>query len=154
MKKLITSLFAAVLILIAINTQAQSGYFKRASDSKTTDTLTNAATSNVQLAITGWQGTVSIQSFVTKLTGTTAATSYLYASNDGTNYLRIPYINTKGVVTRDSVVATNVAGVQSALFNLSGHALALPAYAYYQIRTVGTGTQTTQIQAYAIWRKP
>ena len=140
MKKLITSLFAAALLFVAVNTQAQSGYFKRASDSKTTDTLSNAATSNLQLPISGYQNIVSIQPLVTKLTGTTAGVARLYASLDGTNYVRIN--------VTDSLLLTNVAGVQTKIFTVANS-----PYAFYQIRTVGSGTQTTKIQAYAIWRK-
>lgn len=151
MKKL--SLLILALAFIGYTASAQSGYLKRASDSKTTDTLTNAATSNVQLAIAGYQGQIGIQTFHTKLTGTTAGTVFLYASNDGTTYNRIPSIKSDGTVGRDSLILANSAGIQSKFFVLGSPTLALPAYSYYQIRTVGSGTQTTKIQAFAIWRK-
>lgn len=151
MKKLL--LLSCALLFMAVSTHAQSGYLKRASDSKTTDTLSNAATSNVQLAITGYQGQVSIQSFHTKLTGTTAGTVFLYASNDGTTYNRIPSVKSDGTVGRDSLILANSAGIQSKFFTLASPTLGQPAYSYYQIRTVGTGTQTTKVQAFAIWRK-
>lgn len=149
------NLFLLIALTFAIGTatHAQSGYFKRASDSKTTDTLTNAATSNVQLPISGYQSTISVSAYVTKLTGTTAGTVFLYASNDGTNYKRIPSVKDDGTVGKDSLILANTAGVQEKQFKLVQSTGAAPAAAYYQIRTVGSGTQTTKIQAYAIWRK-
>lgn len=140
------------LVFMDMGVQAQSGFLKRASDSKTTDTLVNAATSNVQLGIAGYQETLTIQSLHTKLTGTTAGTVFLYASNDGTNYVRIPSVKSDGTVGRDSLILANTAGVQSKLFTLAKPMSGSP-YAYYQIRTVGTGTQTTKVQAFGIWRK-
>lgn len=153
MKKIKLLLLSCALLFMAVGVQAQSGYFKRVSDSKTTDTLTNAATSNVQLPISGYQSTISVSAYVTKLTGTTAGTVFLYASNDGTNYKRIPSVKDDGTVGKDSLILANTAGVQEKQFKLVQNIGAAPAAAYYQIRTVGSGTQTTKIQAYAIWRK-
>lgn len=147
MKKLITVLSCA-LLFIALGASAQSGYLKRASDSKTTDTLTNAATSNLQLPISGYQNVVSIQALVTKLTGTTGGNVFLYGSNDGTNYVVVPSKRNDGATRLDTLILANSAGVQSKIFRVENS-----PYTYYQLRTVGTGTQTTKIQAFAIWRK-
>jgi hypothetical protein len=138
MKKL--SLLIIAIAFIGLSASAQSGYFKRASDSKTTDTLTNAATSNLQLPITGYQNVVSVQALVTKLTGTTAGVVRLYGSLDGTNYVRAN--------PTDSLTLANAAGIQTKIFIIKDN-----PYAFYRVGTIGTGTQTTKVQAYAVWRK-
>lgn len=141
MKKLTTILLSCALLFTAVAAHAQSGYFKRASDSKLQDTVVNAATSNLQLPIAGYQNVVSVQAFVTKLTGTTAGVVRLYGSLDGTNYVRAN--------ATDSLILANAAGVQTKIFIVKDN-----PYAYYRIGTAGSGTQTTKVQAYAIWRKP
>ena len=139
MKKL--SLLIVAIAFIGLSANAQSGFFKRASDGKTTDTLTNSATVNMQLPISGFQNVVSIQPLVTKISGTTAGTLRLYGSLDGTNYVRIN-------ATTDSLVLANTAGVQTKIFLVNNS-----PYAYYQVRVTGTGTESTKVQTYAIWRK-
>src|SRR4051812_41940516 len=116
MKNLKLLISMCALVFMAMGVQAQSGFLKRASDSKTTDTLVNAATSNVQLGIAGFQNTIALQIYGTKLTGTTAATARLYASLDGVSYERIPSVKPDGTVGIDSLILTNVAGVQSKTF--------------------------------------
>lgn len=144
MKKLLSLISGvAICLTLAFSTaHAQSGYLQAADGNvKTADTIANAGTAFLSIGISGYQNVVSIQPLVTKISGTTAGTLRLFGSLDGTNYTRIN-------ATTDSLVLTNVAGVQTKIFVVPNS-----PYSYYRVQVTGSGTQSTKVQAFAIWRK-
>lgn len=147
---IITLAFASVVAMPKLS-NAQSGYFLSAgikTDHKA-DTLSNANTVNITLAINGYQKVVSIQPLITKLTGTTAGTVVLYGANSiNSAFVPCPSRRTDGTYRLDTLTLSNVSTVQS-----KGFIVENSPYAIYQIRAVGTGTQSTQIKGFAIWRK-
>jgi hypothetical protein len=142
MKKLFTLITIGIALAITIpkaHAQVSNGVYLKsvASRSAATDTLTNAGGKTQYASITGYQDVITIQTTVTKLSGTTAGVGYLYGSLDNVNYVRI---------STDSLLLTNTA-TQVKLWNISPSTVQ-----YYQIKWVPSGTQSTKVQTYAIYR--
>lgn len=143
MKKLFTlliiigSLFA---IAPKANAQVANGVYLKSVSSRTQtlDTITNATTKTQYASITGFQDVLTIQTTITKISGTTAGAVYLYGSLDNVNYVKI---------ATDTLALANVSTAQVKLWNVNPSTVQ-----YYQVRVVPTGTQSTKIQSYAIYR--
>lgn len=111
--------------------------------SATSDTTTNTATSYVSLPVQNWYNTVSIQSVVTKISGTVAGTVTLQGSLDGTNYEAVSASYADVV----SYVPTNVA-TSTKLFVVTGS-----PYRYYRLSYTGTGTMSASHRGYLLPNK-
>lgn len=141
MKKLFTLLMFGLLFAITLPAIAQSNtvYLKSVSSrTSVLDTITNATTKNQYASITGFQDVVTIQTTITKISGTTAGAAYLYGSLDNVNYVKI---------ATDTLALANVSTAQVKLWIVQPSAVQ-----YYQVRVVPTGTQSTKMQSYAIYR--
>ncbi len=101
------------------------------------DTLTNVDTSNLVLKVPGSNNILTVQLNVVKLTGTTAGTATLQGSLDGLNY--------KDIKGADTLTLANASQVFHWVQPRSN-------YLYYKVRTLGTGTQSTQLKAYLLFR--
>lgn len=107
------------------------------------DTTTNAATSYLTLPVSQWYNTVTIQSVITKISGTVGGTATLQGSNDGTNF------NTVSAAYADAVsyVPTDQA-TNTKIFVITGS-----PYRYYRISYTGTGTMSASHKAYLLPNK-
>jgi hypothetical protein len=90
------------------------------------DTVVNTASVSATYRATGKPTFVAVQNVLTKVSGTVAGKSYLYASLDGITYVAI-----------DSMTATNQTT------NAKIWIVANPkAYAYYKVTHTGSGTMS------------
>lgn len=104
-----------------------------------TDTITDA-TVETQYANVGFnKSKVSVQSTLTKISGTVAGVMTLEASLDGDTYKRIN--------TTDSLVLTDVAS-QSKIFTVSDN-----LWKYYRVKVTPTGTQSVKMNSIALWKR-
>lgn len=144
MKKLLSILIIGLLFAIALPTQshaqANTTYLKSTTSHGTVDTITNATVKTQYASITGYQAVLTIQTTVTKISGTTAGVVYLYGSLDNVNYTRI---------ATDSLLLANVSTAQVKLWSVNPSTVQ-----YYQMRVVPSGMQSTKISTYAIYRHP
>lgn len=106
-------------------------------------TTTNTSTSYVSLPVTAWYNTVTIQSVVTKVSGTVGGTVTLQGSLDGTNYSTVSssYADVTSYTPTDQ--ATN-----SKLFVVTGS-----PYKYYRLSYTGTGTMNATHRGYLMPNK-
>ncbi len=104
------------------------------------DTTDNTATSYVTIGVTQWYNTVSIQSVVTKISGTVAGTVTLQGSVDGTNFSTVD-ANYANVV---SYVPTNIA-TNTKVFVVTGS-----PYRYYRLSYTGAGTMSASHRGYLL----
>ena len=141
MKKALLLLLSVGLAFGTATAQSSSGsgILKSSQTHVPTDTVVNTAVKNQSLPISVVNNAVSVQSVITKISGTVAGVVRLYGSLDGINYVR--------VLPGDSLVASNVA-VQSKVFVVT-----FPAYSYYRIGYAGTGTMSAKLNSIAVWRK-
>lgn len=108
--------------------------------SLTSDTTTNTGTSYVGLGVSNWYNTVTIQSVVTKISGTVAGTVTLQGSIDGTNYVTV----SSSYADVTSYSPTDVA-TSSKLFVVTGS-----PYRYYRLSYTGTGTMSASHKGYVL----
>lgn len=147
MKKL--TLFCGLLIALSAFTQfatAQSAYMISASNGTNLDTVTNAGSKTQKVPVAGFQNVVSIQTLLVSKTGTPAGFVKLYGSNNGTTFVRIPTLSATGTTAVDSLKVD--VNTLSKVWIIPIH-----AYTYYQAVFTGSGTQSTTMQNYAIWRR-
>lgn len=111
--------------------------------SLTSDTTADAGTSYVGLGVTNWYNTVTIQSVVTKISGTVAGTVTLQGSIDGTNYVTV----SSSYADVTSYSPTNVA-TSSKLFIVTGS-----PYRYYRLSYTGAGTMSASHRGYVLPNK-
>lgn len=111
--------------------------------SSVSDTTTNTAESYVTLPIQNWYNTISIQSVVTKISGTVAGTVTLQGSLDGTNYVTVD----SNYATVVSYSPTNVA-TSTKLFVVTGS-----PYRYYRLSYTGAGTMSASHRGYVLPNK-
>lgn len=109
------------------------------------DTVTNTATKTNYLQLKESFGTVTIQTTVTKISGTVAGTITLKGSLDGTNYATI---DTLACVTNKNTFATTNVASQSTAF-IVDHS----PYLYYMVSYTGSGTMSASISSYILGRK-
>ncbi len=107
------------------------------------DTTTNTATSYVTLPVQNWYNTVTIQSVVTKISGTVAGTVTLQGSIDGTNYVTV----NSSYADVTSYSPTDVA-TSSKLFVVTGS-----PYRYYRLSYTGAGTMSASHRGYVLPNK-
>lgn len=144
MKKLFSLLLIGALFAIAlpkVQAQVSNGVYLKSVSSRSfvNDTITNATVKTQYASITGFQNIVTIQTELTKISGTTAGAVYLYGSLDNVTYVRL---------VPDSLLLSNVSTVQSKIWLVQPSSVQ-----YYQVRVVPSGTQSTNIKTYAIYRK-
>lgn len=132
MKKLFILL---VLAFVAMATSAQQGKVY----TLTNDTITNTGTvySDV-VTSTGAANSIVFQVVTTQLSGTSAGTVILQGSVDGTSYVTL---NEKtGLIAgfpNDTLTISN-----GAIWNV---AVQNPAWKYYKVKAVGSGTSSTKV---------
>lgn len=131
-------LLATMLLVFSVMAHAQSAFFTSTTTGKTLDTVTNAGTRIQKGAIAGYQDVVSIQVNLVSKTGTPAGVVRLLGSDDGLKFVRIN--------ATDSLLVD--ANHLNKIFVVTPH-----AYTYYQASFIGSGTQSTTLQTFAIWRK-
>jgi len=107
------------------------------------DTTTNSANSYVTLGVTNWYNTVTIQSVITKISGTVGGTCTLQGSIDGTNFVTVSsaYADVTSYTPTDQT--TN-----SKLFIVTGS-----PYRYYRLSYTGTGTMSASHRGYVLPNK-
>lgn len=125
MKKIIMFL---CLFAIGFAVQAQTAFSHTASNP--TGAVVNTSVDTMTYSMQKGYKLVGIQTIVTKVSGTVAGTSILYASIDGTNY----------VATGDTLTNTNVA-TNSFLVTKAN------PYRYWRILTTGSGTMSATTAA-------
>lgn len=106
----------------------------------TSDTIVNTATGYVGLTVNNYYKEVSIQTVITKISGTVAGTVTLQGSNDGTNYVTV----STSYSDAQTHTATNVA-TSSKLFTITGS-----PYKYYRLSYTGSGTMSATIKGYLV----
>jgi hypothetical protein len=149
MKRFLTLITGLALIVSTATAQTSgSGIMRSTPTHVPTDTVVNTATKTQSLAISVANDVVSVQTDVTKISGTAGGVVTLWASNTGNNYVRIPTIKTDGSSGLDSLSVGNVSAVQSKIFRVAS-----PSYSFYQIRYTGTGTMSAKLNSLAIWRR-
>lgn len=129
MKKLILLFLACLTIVTCVQSQV-TGTLK--SDiSLSSDTLTDAGTIYMSSKVGGDYNNCSVYAKLTNISGTTAATVTLEHSTNGSDYYSVPV---------DSVLTFSAAGVKGIIW--SGY-----RDQYIRLKIVGTGTQSTRVQA-------
>ncbi|GGG97350.1 hypothetical protein [Pedobacter zeae] len=103
-----------------------------------TDTVTNAGVKYQIAAVQGFQDVVTIQTVITKISGTVAGTVIIQGSLDGVNYTTIG---------TDSFTATDVAS-QSKSWSVNPS-----TFAYYRVSYTGAGTMSAKINSKLLFRK-
>lgn len=138
---LILFAFAALTMLFVVaptdQASAQTGYFLSSPTHANIDTVDNTEILTQTKQITGYHKVLTIQSTITKISGTVAGTVTLYGSLDGVTYDQIG---------TDVFTATNVAS-QCNIWSLG-----VSGYAYYRVIYAGAGTMSAKIQTYYILR--
>ena len=104
------------------------------------DTTDNTGTSYITLGVTKWYNTVTIQSVVTKISGTVAGTVTLQGSIDGTNYTTVD----SNFANVTSYVPTNVT-TNTKIFVVTGS-----PYRYYRLSYTGAGTMSASHRGYVL----
>jgi hypothetical protein len=118
------------------------GMGKRASISmtqafgSTSDTIVNTATGYVGITVNNYYERVSIQTVVTKISGTVSGTVTMQGSNDGTNFVTVSSAFSDAQTLNTTDVAT-----QSKLFTITGN-----PYKYYRLSYTGSGTMSATIK--------
>lgn len=137
MKKLITLLLFAVVV--SFTSTAQTSLVSQYSN--TVDTVTDAGTKylTVPAAVKGFQKTVSVNLYTSKISGTVAGTATLQYSLDGTNYYALP---------KDSVYTLTNVSSQSFGWQFKDW-----GDLYLRIKFVGSGTMANKIYAKVLFRK-
>lgn len=111
--------------------------------SAVSDTTDNTAVSYVTLGLSNWYNTVSIQSVVTKISGTVAGTVTLQGSVDGSNYKTVD----SNFANVTSYSPTNVA-TSTKIFIVTG-----APYRYYRLSYAGAGTMSASHRGYVLPNK-
>lgn len=107
------------------------------------DTVTNSGSGYVQLRVSNYYTTVTMQAVVTKLSGTAAGTVTVQGSNDNTNW---ETVNTS-YITSQTLSVTNVT-TSTKLFVVTGS-----PYAYYRLSYTGSGTMSCTLAGYLLPNK-
>lgn len=140
--KLFLFAFAALTMLfVAAPTEevsAQTGYFLSSPTHANIDTVDNTEALSQIKQITGYHKVLSIQSTITKISGTVAGSVVLMGSLNGVTY--------DTVSTAELFYPTNVA-TQTKVW-----ALGVSDYVYYKVIYTGAGTMSAKIQTYYILR--
>jgi hypothetical protein len=109
----------------------------------TSASTTNTATSYITLPVQLWYNNITIQSIVTKVSGTVGGTVTLQVSDDGTNFVTI----NSSYVNKTTYTPTDIA-VNSDFFIVTGS-----PYRYYRLSYTGTGTMSATHKGYLLPNK-
>lgn len=132
MKHFLFLLVAVMALTVSTQLQAQTAL------TPVTDTLTDAGTRNLTIKISGaYNDVLTFQLNVVKINGTTAGSAYVQGSLDGVNYFTLP--------GTDTLTLTNGN-------NFKGWVAGKSNYLFYRVHVVGSGTQSTQLKAWALFR--
>lgn len=119
-------IFSLMILLLGLTTEAQTFTFAGR------DTVVNAGTKTLNLAVKGTNTTGAFQVVVTKISGTVAGNVIFQGSVDGTNFINL-----------DTLATTNVA-TQTEIFT------DIPVkYPFYRMTYTGTGTMSAIISGRA-----
>lgn len=110
--------------------------------SKTSDTVTNAATNYVQIQAKYGYNSLTIQPVVTKISGTAAGTVTLQGSNDGVNYVTV---NTSYIAGASATMTVTNVTTSTRLFVVTGS-----PYEYYRLSYTGSGTMSCSLKGYLV----
>jgi hypothetical protein len=108
-----------------------------------TQTTTNTGNSALDLGVVSWYDNISIQSVVTKVSGTVAGTVILQGSLDGTNFVAVNSSYADVVSYSPTDVATS-----TKIFVVTG-----APYRYYRLYYVGAGTMVATQKGYLLPNK-
>jgi len=109
------------------------------------DTITNTGTDAVNLSVSGYYSTLSIQVKTLKLSGTVGGTITLQGSNDGSNYVTV---NTNYLESGTATLTALNQTTTSKIFVIVG-----APYKYYRLSYTGTGTMAARLYGYAFAQK-
>lgn len=104
--------------------------------------VVNTATAYNTLEVAGSYGTVSIQTVITKVSGTVGGAVTLQGSNDGVNYETFDtnYVSTATVTYTPTNITTN-----SKIWIMNNN-----PYLYFRVKYVGTGTMSATLTSYLV----
>lgn len=139
MKKVAIFMLLSMLLLTGLSfgqTVSKLTVLKSNTTGKDSDTLANAGTKNQSVKIEGYFDSVSIQTNLTKLSGTAAGKVYLLGSLDGVNFVKDDSLTVANVTTQSKIFTSNPS-----------------KYLHYRISFVGTGTQSVKFNSLAVYRK-
>lgn len=133
-------LFLAVVLIMTTASVAKSQVVRFRSDSTGAvyDTTSGSSTESQYAVFNGTGKSVAVQVMWTRLSGTAAGTMYLYASNDGSNY----------VATGDSATISNAASGGVLLKTFAP----LP-WLYLKVVYAGSGTMSVKWNTTAMYRR-
>ena len=137
MKKIILGLLVCLALCVTQNASAQMFTMGGSNGS-----VVNTATAYNTLEVSGSYETVSIQTVITKVSGTVAGTVTLQGSNDGVNYETFDtnYVSTATVTFTPTNVTTN-----SKIWLMNRN-----PYLFFRIKYVGTGTMSATMTSYLV----
>lgn len=138
MKKILTLIVAFALSVTMAFAQTGSGKLLSSPTHVPTDTVVNTATKNQSIAV-GIGKVATIQTTLTKISGTAAGVVRLFGSLDNVNWVRVN--------PTDSLTMTDVATKTKAFVVTPG------AFTYYRIGYTGVGTMSVKLNSQAAWRK-
>ena len=116
---------------------------KDVSGAATTVTVTNTGVDYVSAQVSNWYNTVSIQSVVTKISGTVAGTVTLQGSVDGNGYVTVD----SNFANFTSFSPTNQT-TNTRIFVVTGS-----PYKYYRLSYTGAGTMAATLKGYVLPNK-
>lgn len=108
--------------------------------SKVSDTIVDSGSGYLDKRVTGGYNTLSIQTVVTKISGTAGGTVTVQGSVDGTNFVTV---NTAFISAQTQAI-TNVT-TNTKVFVITGS-----PYAYYRLYYTGTGTMSCILKGYLL----
>ncbi len=111
--------------------------------SHVSDTITNSGSGYLEKRVSGAYTNLSIQSVVTKLSGTAGGTVTVQGSNDGTNYVTV---NIRYISAQTQSIANVTTNTK--IFVITGS-----PYSYYRLSYTGTGTMACTIKGYLLANK-
>lgn len=139
MKKIIIfSLFLLCAFVASAQVRSQSG------------TLTDAGTTNIDVSASGNYSSFSVDVIFTNVSGTSAGWVTLLARNGSSDtWTKIGEVTDGNWIDMSSSI-DSLAVSDGAFWRVS---IRNPAFANYRIRSIGSGTQSTTIDAYYTYKK-
>ena len=133
MKRLLLILMVGLLAFTQSTTAQRATVFPLIAG----DTLTNADTVNKVFTATAGYSALGVQPVVSKLSGTVAGKVYLWASLDGTNYVK-----TDSLTLSDQTTNTTVWGKTGGV-----------PFVYYKVQAISSGTVSAKVRVYYVERR-
>ncbi|MES2287763.1 MAG: hypothetical protein V4547_18890 [Bacteroidota bacterium] len=108
--------------------------------SKVSDTIVNSGSGYIDKRVVGGYNTLSIQTVVTRLSGTAGGTVTVQGSCDGTNF----------VTVNTSYITAQTQSISNAVTNTKVFVITGSPYAYYRLSYTGTGTMSCTLKGYLL----